>query len=81
MAKTNSSGMVTILGYDSLLHADLLRRTLPSINGDALRPVRVYGFRRLFNLIITRLVDCDRGLDGQTLLRSYVAPAELQRRL
>ena len=43
--------MPWVLGYGSLLHPDSLRRTLPQVKIDGIRPVYVAGARRLFNLV------------------------------
>ena len=39
-----------VIGYGSLIHPDSLKRTVPHIEVDQIRQVRVMGFRRLFNL-------------------------------
>jgi hypothetical protein len=39
-----------VIGYGSLIHPDSLRRTVPHIEVDQIRLVRVMGYRRLFNL-------------------------------
>ena len=39
-----------VIGYGSLIHPDSLRRTVPPIEMDQIKPVRVVGYRRLFNL-------------------------------
>ena len=54
-----------VLGYGSLLNVDSLRRTLPQKQTGDLRPVRVVGFRRLFNLIMLRMAPRFPGLKDQ----------------
>lgn len=56
---------VVVLGYGSLLHVDSLQRTLPGILRDQLRPVRVCGYLRLFNLVMRGLVDRKKTITAQ----------------
>ena len=39
-----------VIGYGSLIHPDSLKRTVPHLQVDQIKPVRVVGYRRLFNL-------------------------------
>ena len=43
-----------IIGYGSLMHPDSLKRTVPGIANGQTKPVRVVGYRRLFNLASVR---------------------------
>ena len=43
-----------IIGYGSLMHPDSLKRTVPDIPMGQTKPVRVVGYRRLFNLASVR---------------------------
>ena len=45
---------IHILGYGSLMHIDSLHRTVPWVEAKDLRPVRVKGYKRLFNLASMR---------------------------
>ena len=46
--------MYWIIGYGSLMHPDSLKRTVPDIAMGQTKPVRVVGYRRLFNLASVR---------------------------
>ena len=43
-----------IIGYGSLMHPYSLKRTVPDITIDQTKPVRVVGYRRIFNLTSVR---------------------------
>ena len=43
-----------IIGYGSLMHPESLKRTIPDIAMGQTKPVRVVGYRRLFNLASVR---------------------------
>ncbi len=49
------------------MHKDSLQRTLPGVALDQLRPVRVSGYRRIFNLLMRSLVDKNRAISGQQI--------------
>jgi len=58
---------VAVLGYGSLMHIGSLQRTLPRVERAELRPVRIVGYRRLFNLVMRSLIDKNRKIEGQEL--------------
>jgi len=53
--------MTTVLGYGSLLNVASLQDTVPRLRRDAVQPVLVTGFRRLFNLVSLSRAHLDGG--------------------
>ena len=67
--------MPWVLGYGSLLHPDSLRRTLPHVKKGGIRPVRVGGTRRIFNLVSPGWAKLAGGVRGRRVAALNAVPA------